>query len=172
MISYFIEKIGNILKNPKIMKQIRRYLITGFTSFGIEYISFGLLFSYILVKFQPVLYSYMYDIFHDISQLYFKTDLTPIAYRAIFANLIVYAVIFWVNFLMNRFWSFESKEPIVKQLILYGFLFVFNLSVGNVFLMYVFSNLLFVHPMISKVLIMGILVSWNFVIYKKVIYKN
>jgi hypothetical protein len=37
--------------------------------------------------------------------------------------------------------------------------------------MYVLTDILLIDPRISKVLIMFAIVSWNFILYKKVIYK-
>lgn len=52
----------------------------------------------------------------------------------ILVNVIVYSVIFWLNFLLNKFFSFKSKSNFKRQLFLYGLLFVFNLIVGNILL--------------------------------------
>jgi len=87
------------------------------------------------------------------------------------SNTIAIAIVFWFNFLMNRFWSFESNEKFAKQLMLYGMLFAFNLGVSNLFI-YFMTNYLMVSPLISKVLIMGLIVIWNFIIYKTIIYKS
>ncbi|HHV58702.1 MAG TPA: GtrA family protein [Clostridiaceae bacterium] len=86
------------------------------------------------------------------------------------ANTIAYIIIFWFNFLLNRYWSFKSRENIKKQLVLYGCLFFINIFATNG-LMYLLSDMAGIPPQISKVLIMGAVVSWNFVIYKKIIYR-
>lgn len=86
------------------------------------------------------------------------------------ANTITYVIVFWFNFLMNRFWSFESKGNLRRQLYLYSILFVSNL-VAITALMFVLSDIFGITPLISKVLVMGAVVSWNFVLYKKVIYR-
>lgn len=86
------------------------------------------------------------------------------------ANAIVYFVVFWFNFLMNRYWSFRAKGSISRQLALYCILFVFNLAAITV-IMYILSDLAMIPPLISKVLVMGMVVSWNFIIYRRIIYK-
>lgn len=129
-----------MLKDPKSRKQFLRYLVTGFTSFGIEYTLYALL--------------YRFAGFHYI-----------------LASAIVYVFVFWFIFLVNRFWSFESKGDIKKQLAQYGVLFFFNLFAANIGLMYLFSDVMGISPYISPVLKMGFVVMWNFVIYKKIIYK-
>jgi putative flippase GtrA len=86
------------------------------------------------------------------------------------ANAVVYVTIFWFNFLMNRYWSFKSGGSLRRQLMLYCILFVFNLGAITV-LMYLLSDVAGITPMISKIAVMGAVVLWNFVLYKKVIYK-
>lgn len=125
---------------PSSLKQFKRYLITGFTSFGIEYT--------------------MYYLLHRILLLDYLT-----------ANVIVYVVIFWINFLLNKFWSFKSQTNFIRQLKLYLVLFIFNLVVANVFIMYLLTDILGIDSMLTKVMVMGFVVSWNFILYKKVIYK-
>ena len=90
---------------------------------------------------------------------------------AIISNTIAITTAFCFNFLMNRNWSFQSQSSIVKQLFQYLLLFSFNMMVSNVFI-YSTQKYMHISPLISKVLIMGLIVIWNFVIYKKVIYKN
>ena len=119
--------------------QFKRYLITGFLSFGVEYALFILL-----------------------------LKVFGVWYMA--ANALVYIVVFWLNFLMHRFWSFQSKGNAWRQVFLYTILFFINLAAISL-LMYVFTGMLGINPMISKVLVMGAVVSWNFILYKKVIYR-
>ena len=51
----------------------------------------------------------------------------------ILVNILVYTIIFWLNFLLNKFFSFRSTVNFKRQLFLYGSLFFFNLIVGNIF---------------------------------------
>ena len=126
--------------NPDTLKQVFKYLIVGFTSFGVE-ISFYAL----LVK-------------------VFKVDY-------LLANIIVFSIIFWFNFLLNRIWSFKSKKAFLKQLIQYGFLFAFNFLVANYYLFMLLNEVVGLDPVLSKFFIMVPIVSWNFILYKTVIYK-
>lgn len=87
------------------------------------------------------------------------------------ANSIAITIVFWFNFLLNRFWSFKSNGAILRQVIQYGFLFAFNIMFSNGFI-YVVSIVLGLSPLIAKVLSMGFIVMWNFVIYKKIIYRE
>lgn len=124
----------------KTLIQFSRYVITGLTSFGIEYLLFLAL--YRLVK------------------LWY-----------IQANSLAMMTGFIVSFFLNRLWSFQSKDNFFRQLILYNVLFALNLGISNL-LMYLFSDVLRVLPLISKVMVMGLIAMWNFVIYKEIIYRR
>ncbi|NLB77445.1 MAG: GtrA family protein [Clostridiaceae bacterium] len=140
-----------ILKNlftPDSLAQFFRYIFVGIFCFSIEYIMF-----IVLRKLLPI--------------------------SELLVNISVYSVIFWLNFLLNKFYSFRSRENFKRQLFLYCILFFFNLIVGNILL---FSGIRYVLVLLSgdgtwpvlylpKVLIMFFIISWNFVLYKKVIYK-
>lgn len=122
------------------IKQFKRYLITGFLSFGIEYALFYLIHKILMLEY-------------------------------LIANVIVYALVFWINFLLNRFWSFNSNKNFLRQLKLYFALFIFNLFAANILLMYLLTDIAGINSLISKIFVMGSIVSWNFILYKKVIYK-
>jgi len=106
----------------------------------------------------------------SIAENCFNYDLKADTYSYLFANAIAYVVVFWFNFLVNRIWSFKSKVNIFKQLGQYAVLFVFNLFATSA-LLWLLSDKIGIIPAISKVLVMGLVVCWNFVLYKKVIYK-
>lgn len=140
--------IPNPFRDKTTLHQFLRYLIVGFSSFAVEYTLF----------------------------LFFRKML---GISELLVNIIVFTFIFWLNFLANRWFSFRSKAPFVKQILSYGFLFAINLTVGNILL---FSGIRYLLVLIAgegswpvlylpKIIIMGFIVSWNFVLYKKVIYK-
>ncbi len=87
------------------------------------------------------------------------------------ANSVAIFLAFCLNFTINRIWSFESKEPLLKQLLLYISLFAFNMLFSNGFI-FAASSWLSISPLISKVLAMCLIVCWNFIIYKKVIFRS
>jgi putative flippase GtrA len=133
---------------PETFGQFVRYIIVGVVSFSIEYTLFIVLRNIMAVN-------------------------------EITVNIIVYTVIFWLNFLLNKFYSFQSRTNFKRQLLLYGVLFLFNLLVGNVLL---FSAIRHALVLVSgegswpvlylpKILIMFFIITWNFILYKKVIYK-
>lgn len=104
----------------------------------------------------------------ELSLLYVFKDVAELSVIA--ANSIALTIVFWFNFLMNRLWSFKSKSGLQKQLLMYAVLFIFNLGASDL-IMHVLATLLGVHYLLAKVFAIGAVVSWNFILYKKVIYK-
>ena len=88
----------------------------------------------------------------------------------LWSNSIAMIIAFLFNFFLNRFWSFQSKKNIYRQILQYGILFAVNINISNAML-YAFSYKLNISPLISKVFIMCIIVGWNFMIYRKIIYR-
>lgn len=125
----------------KSLAQFKKYLVAGFTSFGIEYILFCILIKII------------------------KLDDRV-------SNVILYSILFWFVFFINRFWSFQSKGNLRRQLFYYVILFTFNLTVANIGLYNLFTRIFGISELLAKPLLMCFVVSWNFIYYKKVIYKT
>ncbi len=88
------------------------------------------------------------------------------------ASVIVYSVIFWFVFYLNRRWSFQSDGAIGPQLIKYLLLFAFNNLVGNVWLMQFLTETLQISPLLSPIIKMACIVIWNYFIYKHIIYRS
>ncbi len=80
------------------------------------------------------------------------------------------------NFLLTKFWTFsvEGTKHTVKhslrQIVMMTALVCFNLAVTN--LAVVWLNRAGIGPEISKLLTVGMVMMWNFVIYKKIIFKH
>lgn len=135
-----VKKVIHFFIGERSIGQFIRYLVTGFSSFGLEY---GIFF---------VMYYFM-DIYEVI------------------ANSTSIFIAFWFNFLLNRFWSFKSKGDLGKQVVQYLMLFAFNMTFSNLFI-YAFSEYTPISPLITKVMVMCFIVMWNFILYKKVIFKD
>lgn len=88
----------------------------------------------------------------------------------ILSNSIALTIVFWFNFLMNRIWSFKSRANLKRQLAMYLVLFVFNLGASDL-IMYALTAKLSLQYLLAKVFAIGAVVTWNFVLYKKVIYR-
>jgi putative flippase GtrA len=86
------------------------------------------------------------------------------------ANSAALSIVFWFNFLINRYWSFKSKSDIKRQLAMYAVLFIINLFASD-FIMYILVSLLHFMYLVAKVFAIGAIVCWNFFLYRKVIYK-
>lgn len=123
-----------------LSKQIGKYLITGFTAFGIEYS--------------------LYLLFISLLNVYY-----------VLASVIVYSIVFWFSFMINRIWTFKSKGPIHNQLLKYSMLFAFNLIFSNIVLMYFLTDFIGITPYFSPFIKMAFVVCWNFLFYKFVIFK-
>lgn len=106
-----------------------------------------------------------------IEYLIFRLLLDIISLQKFLSNSIAMFIGFWFSFLLNRFWSFESKENFFKQFSLYSILFLVNLGISNI-LMLVFSDMFSLQPSISKIIIMCMIVAWNFILFKKIIFRN
>lgn len=88
----------------------------------------------------------------------------------IWSNSIAMTIAFSVSFTLNRLWSFKSKGNALKQFIMYGTLFAINLCVSNI-TMYLFTDILGMRPLLSKLIAIGIILCWNFILNKKIIFK-
>jgi len=78
---------------------------------------------------------------------------------------------FCLGFFLNRYWSFKSKGSLVHQIFLYGTLFLINLILSNA-LLYFLTSIVYIKYTASKLFAMGLIAMWNFIIYKKLIFKN
>ena len=85
-------------------------------------------------------------------------------------NSIAMFTSFWVSFLLNKFWSFKSQGQFMKQLTKFVMLFFINLGVSSLML-YLMVSVGGMNKFIAKLITIGVIVCWNFIIYKKVIYK-
>jgi len=143
------ERITDELTKPEFIGKFIRYLVVGISTFTFEYVLF--------LVFRKIL-----------------------PFPAVVTNIFVYTIIFWFNFLLNKFFTFRSRKNFRKQLISYGLLFLFNMVVGNVLLFMAITELLkllfpgapWIPYYLPKILIMVFIVSWNFILYNKVIYKD
>lgn len=126
--------------DKKNQTQFIRYLISGFTAFGTEYMLFAFLYSRANVS----------------SGL---------------SNFLAMGAGFTISFTLNRKWSFRSREKLPKQLLMFAALFAVNLFISNN-VIHIFSNSIALSPLLSKLIVMCAIVIWNFIIYRKIIYRH
>lgn len=89
----------------------------------------------------------------------------------IVSNTIAMSGGFCLSFILNRYWSFKSYSKISRQLLLNGLLFLINLALSNA-LMYLLTGVTGLPYTMSKLIAMGIIAIWNFIIYKGVIFRK
>lgn len=74
------------------------------------------------------------------------------------------------NFLMNRRWSFKSNgtmhRQMVKYLLLLGFNYLYSLGA-----LYLLVELLHINYLLAQIIVSMVMVSWNFAMFRYVIYK-
>jgi putative flippase GtrA len=104
----------------------------------------------------------------DYTLFWFLADIIKLYH--IIAVIIVHCIIFWLGFFVYKFWVFVKRKDTTRQLILYLILFFFNMG-AIAGIMYLLTDLGGIHYMFSKIMVMGVVVLWNFTIYRKVIYK-
>lgn len=94
--------------------------------------------------------------------------LTPIGLAP--SNVLALSCSTIFNFLMNRNFTFKSTSNPLRSLILYLVLFAFNTAVTTGILSVLVND--FSWPSIAaKLLTMACVVSWNFVLYRTIIFK-
>lgn len=90
--------------------------------------------------------------------------------RLVPSNTIAMLTGFITSFLLNRLWSFQSRGNAWWQLLKTGILFMVNLGLSNG-MIYLLTEHGKMEALVSKILVMGMIVAWNFILYKKVIYR-
>lgn len=79
-----------------------------------------------------------------------------------------------VNFVLNRMWSFNAKpgrDNAIRQGVLYGILVLLN-TVFTVLVVGSVSSYWNIPPEISKPVCVLLTTAWNYILYKKIIFKE
>lgn len=77
---------------------------------------------------------------------------------------------FIVSFLLNKKWVFKSQAGAKGELVRYAILGAINLVLTNVLL--VFLTGIGVVYWIAKIILMGMVAAWNYLIFQKLIFKK
>ena len=85
------------------------------------------------------------------------------------ANIIAMATATCVNYLLNRNWSFQSSSKISRSLSLYIMLIGFNLFFTTFMITLMVSW--GVADWLAKFIMMAASTTWNFMLYRTVIFK-
>jgi putative flippase GtrA len=78
---------------------------------------------------------------------------------------------FIVSFILNKFWVFASKGSVRAELVRYALLAVINLGLSNLVIV-LLTNELAVKPAIAKLIVMGMVAAWNYVIFQNLIFRS
>lgn len=87
----------------------------------------------------------------------------------VLSNVISFSAGFITSFLMNRQWVFKANGRTVRQLSLYGILAAANVVLSSS-IIYILTSHASVIPSIAKVMTMGLIVLWNYILFSKVIF--
>lgn len=121
-----------------------RYLAVGFTTVGLDYALFTALFSFVGLPY-------------------------------LVAQLIGGAFVFVFNFTTHRLITFRKKGGDAKEkqgeLTRYLVLTTWN-YVASAGMLYIFVDLVGLHPLIAKAVNIGVIVSWNFVLLSRFVYRT
>ncbi len=87
-----------------------------------------------------------------------------------FANVIAVLTSTTINFIANRQWTFEGASNMRRALMLYLVLQTFDIAFTTVAIGVLVTS--FAWPkMVAKLFTMGCVVSWNFILYRRVIFR-
>lgn len=90
------------------------------------------------------------------------------------ATAVAFIVGLIVNFVLNRLWSFEVKadsRDTIRQIVLYGILVLVNTIFTVLTVGFAFSHFS-IPPEVSKPVCVLLTTAWNYILYKKVIFKQ
>lgn len=105
----------------------------------------------------------------DVGLLYLASDVLLI--RPLVALLVTQIIVIIYNYLLNKYWSFESRGAHARQLMRYSVVLVFNYFFGEA-AMYAGNEVLGVNHLLIRVATVALAVSWNFLLYNYWVYKN
>ena len=94
---------------------------------------------------------------------------SPLHLDVAIANVIAVVVATVTNFLLNRSVTFASTSNPARSAVLYALLFAFNTAFSTITISYFAS--LGAPAIVVKVITMACIVCWNFVLYRKVVFK-
>lgn len=85
------------------------------------------------------------------------------------SNVIAVVIATTYNFILNRRVTFEGTSNPLRSLVLYLLLFAFNTTFSTTVISFLVSAGW--HSLLAKVFTMLCIVLWNFILYRKVIFK-
>ena len=108
--------------------------------------------------------------FLDLLLLYFFTDILHIWY--FYSGIIAFMIISIVSFLLNKNITFQDKNKNhVSQYAKYAVIILVGMAINNSFL-YIFTDIVGIWYIISRVFSSLIALTWNYTMSKKIIFLN
>lgn len=98
-----------------------------------------------------------------------KIPIRPPELLVVVANAIAMGITICWNFTLQKLITFKAKGDVRRQLLFFLLLLCFNKVIQSGLL--VLAVRLHQDPVITKVVVMTIVVFWNFIIYRKVVFK-
>lgn len=87
------------------------------------------------------------------------------------SNVISFMAGLVVSFLLNKIWVFGVSNNTARQMSYYFILSVVNVTIGTGAIL-LLVNYIGVWRYVSKIVVMVMIATWNFFIYKKLIFKS
>lgn len=150
-----LETLKGLLKKEN-RRQLYKYMAIGLSAVIIEFLSFNLL---MMIEIDG------HDMAHIL--LFPLFDYTVTGTNLCQSISMLLGTIF--SYTMNRKWSFKTKNPIIPEITRFGILFIFNLIITNIVIRLIQAT--GIDDWICKICVQGMMVFWNFLIYKLVIFK-
>lgn len=106
----------------------------------------------------------------DIVFLYIFTEYIGLWY--VLSAVLAYVIAFVVSFTLQKYWTFRSysNEKVVSQGVAYFIVGLINLGL-NTLLIYVFTDCIYIHYIISQIITSALIAVLSFFVYKKVIFR-
>lgn len=101
--------------------------------------------------------------------LLFQAFYALFGWQIVVANICAVVIATIYNFLLNRSWAFGKNDKSIRSVLLYLLLFAFNMTFSSSVI-----SLLVSHgrsSVIAKIFTQACIVLWNYVLYKRVIFK-
>lgn len=88
----------------------------------------------------------------------------------LYSNLISSILSLLIGYFVNNYWTFAKKQIKINKLMLLLVIHFCNMIVSSIFV-YLFTSLVGIFYVLSKILATGISCAWNYFVSKYIIYK-
>ncbi len=96
-----------------------------------------------------------------------------LTFSSVASNVISFMVGLCISFILNKFWTFglnNQSQNTKNQASIYALLALFNLVVTSLLIGFFVS--IGIPGFVAKIALMGMIVAWNFIVFKKIIFKD